>query len=136
MKNHNLYTQIKAVLAKEPEILAAYIAGSTVSGKTTGESDFDLVIIVRNKKIVGEDKIYELVRNLHFPRDLDLSVADKSSSPVFLYQVIAKGKRIYEKEQSEISKFEAFALHNYYDTAHIRNTYHLYLKEKLSTYAN
>ncbi len=136
MKDNNLYTQIKVVLAKEPEILAAYVVGSTVSGKTTSESDFDLVIIVRNRKIVGQDKVYELVRNLHFPRDLDLSVADRSSSPVFLYQVIAKGKRIYEKEQSEMSKFEAFALHNYYDTAHIRNTYHRYLKEKLSSHAN
>lgn len=136
MQNNNLYTQIKKVLAKEPKILAAYIIGSTVSGKTSSKSDFDLAVIVQNKKITSEDKVYELVRDIRFPRDLDMSVIDKSSSPIFLYEIVAKGKRIYQKSKVQINNFEAFVLHNYYDTAHMRSIFENQLKQKISSYAN
>lgn len=130
MKNEDLYNQIHSALEKNPQILAAYVVGSTISGNVTSKSDFDLVVIVPNRKIMGEDKVYELIRHLEFPRDLDLSVADRASSPIFLYQIITKGLRIYKREDLDAGEFEAFVLHNYYDTAHIRNIYNIHLKEK------
>lgn len=136
MTSNKLYAKISAIFKKEQGILAAYVIGSTVTGRTRTESDFDLVVVVRDKKIMDLNKVYELIRHLNFPRDLDLSVLDRSSSPIFLFQTITKGKRIYEKEKQDINNFEAFVLHNYYDTAHIRNTYQKYLKAKLIAYAN
>ena len=136
MKDHNLDTQIKAVLAEEPEILAAYIVGSTVSGKTTPESDFDLVVVTYSRRTLSYDKVYKLVKNIKFPKTLDLSIVDKSSSPIFLYEIIATGKKIYQRNEPQINNFEAFVLHNYYDTAHLRSIFENQLKQKISSYAN
>jgi len=135
MKN-DLYSQIQKALKASSEILAAYVIGSTVSKRFTSESDFDLVVVAQNREAVGNDKVYELIRDIKFPRNLDLSVVDKSSSPIFLYQTVAKGERIYVKEKSQADNFEAFVLHNYYDTSHLRNIYDKHLREKLSSYAD
>ena len=136
MITNELISQIQMALQKESKILAAYIIGWTVSGKTTSGSDFDLAVVVDNKKVTDENKVYELIRHLRFPKDLDLSVVDRSFSPLFLFQIIAKGKRIYARNQPQTSKFEAYALHHYYDTAYIRNIYNQSLKEKFPSYAN
>jgi len=134
--NNNLHSRIQKALKNNPEILAVYVIGSTVSKRLTDKSDFDLVVVTQNKKVTTDDDVYELIRHIKFPRNLDLSVVDKSSSPIFLYQVIAKGERIYEKSKSQVNNFEAFVLHNYYDTSHLRNIYEKSLREKISSYAN
>lgn len=110
--------------------MAAYVVGSMVSGRETKESDFDLVVVVDNKNLLDENRVYELVKPVSFPKNLDLSVVDQSSSPLFLFQVISKGKRIYESGNT--ATFEAFALHNYYDTQHLRDIYFESLKNKFS----
>jgi predicted nucleotidyltransferase len=132
MNNDNLYLEIKTALKKEQLIVAAYIIGSVASGNINKDSDFDLVVVVKDRKTISEDKIYELVRRISFPKDLDLSVVDLNSSPLFLYQIISKGKRIYQKITAEASRFESFALHNFYDNAHLRNIYNQALKAKFS----
>ena len=130
MVDKDLVSQIKTALEKEPGVVAAYIIGSVVTGTANNESDFDLAVVVRSRKIINEDNIYELIRGINFPRDLDLSVVDKTSSPIFLYQIVSKGDKIYEKNSLETVEFESFALRNYYDTAHTRNIYHQALKER------
>ncbi|MDP3998129.1 MAG: nucleotidyltransferase domain-containing protein [bacterium] len=128
-----LISQIQKALQKEPRILAAYVIGSQVSQKTRPESDFDLAIVVGDKKLLNEDKIYELVRHLNFPKDLDLSVVDRSSSPLFLFQIISRGQRIYSSNPSKVASFEAFVLHYYYDTQHLRDIYYQGLKHKFTS---
>jgi len=120
---NELSKSVAMVLKKEPGVIAAYFLGSVVYGKESRESDFDLAVVVENKKRISEENIYTLLQEITFPRDLDLSVVDKSSSPLFLFQLVSKGKRVYEKSEFEISIFEAFVLHNYYDTQHMRNIY-------------
>jgi len=132
MTDNKLCLKIKAALSQEPGILAAYLIGSVVSGSLTPESDFDLVVVARNRRVTDDNKVYQLIRQLNFPKDLDLSVVDSSSSPVFLYQIISKGKRIYAKDPAKADDFEAFSLHNYYDNAHMREIYNQALKKKFS----
>ena len=130
MIKQKLQQSITTAFGRRPEILAAYVLGSVVSGKAVKESDFDLAVVVDNKKNLSFEKIYDLISSISFPRNLDLSVVDKSSSPLFLFQMISKGKKIYIRDHQEIVAFEAFVLHNYYDTQHMRNIYYSYLKEK------
>lgn len=134
MLDKQLHLKIKAGLAKEPGILAAYVIGSAASGRMTPESDFDLAVVTQNRRQVNERRVYELVRRLKFPKDLDLSVVDTASSPLFLYQIVSKGRKIYAQNQAAVNRFEAFSLHNYYDTAHMREIYNRALKRKF-TYA-
>lgn len=128
MKDEFIF-QIKDILKKEPNIIACYVFGSYTSGRTTKESDFDIAFVVVDKKILNEKQIYELIKNVHFPKDLDISVVDKKSSPLFLYQIVSTGKRIYAKNETSLESFEAFVLRNYYDTQHMRNIYYKYLKK-------
>lgn len=135
MLNRKRHEQLQQAFGKNPHIVAAYIIGSVVSGKINRESDFDLAVVVDSKNHIKEDDIYSLINKISFPRDLDLSVVDKSSSPLFLFQTIKTGECIYERSEKDKARFEAFVLHNYYDTAHIRNIYYSYLKDKFA-YAN
>ncbi|MCL4389861.1 MAG: nucleotidyltransferase domain-containing protein [Patescibacteria group bacterium] len=132
MIDSHLATQIKEALAKEPQVLAAYVVGSVAAGTAGAESDFDLVLVVNSRGRFDENRAYELVRQLPFPKDLDLSVVDRASSPLFLYQIISKGEKIYGRDQAAVNDFEAFTLHNYYDTAHLREIYHQALKNKFA----
>lgn len=130
MVDERLASQIYAALSKEPKIKLAYVLGSVVSGRITAESDFDLAIIVNNKSKIDYLYIYQLISHIHFPKDLDLSVVDKNSSPIFLFQIISTGKCIYQRYQQDKVSFEACVLRNYYDTAHIRKIYYSYLGNK------
>lgn len=125
-----LQAQISQALSRNPKIISAYILGSSLSGNTNQESDFDLAVVVKHKSAIAP--VYDLIKNIKFPRDLDLSVVDKSSSPLFLFQIVSTGKRIFEKSFDEALAFEDFSLHNYYDTAHLRHLDYLFLKEKFS----
>lgn len=132
MIDNKLVTKIHAVLSKEPKIKLAYVLGSVVSGRSVKESDFDLCLVVNDKSKVDYDDIYRLISHIQFPKDLDLSVVDKNSSPLFLFQIVSTGKCVFQKSDQEKINFEAFVLKNYYDTAHTRNIYFSYLKEKFS----
>lgn len=130
MIDKRLVSQIQKVLSKDPNIKLAYTLGSATSGRTREDSDFDLGLVVENADRTDYMYIYKLLFPIKFPKDLDLSIVDKSSSPLFLFQIISTGQCVYQKTEEEKISFESFVLKNYYDTAHIRRIYNLYLKEK------
>lgn len=121
--------KIQKIFAKQPDILSVYLFGSQVGGFAGQKSDLDLAVVVENKKKLNEFDILELLSEIRFPKDLDISVVDKSSSPLFLFEITSQGKRIYEKNKEQATVFEAKTLHLYYDTQHLRNIYRYYLKE-------
>lgn len=135
MINETLVVQIQRSLSKEPKIKLAYVLGSVVSGREKAESDFDLAVVVDNVAKIGHDQIYQLISNLNFSKDLDLSIVDQNSSPLFLFQITSTGKCLYQKSTQGKVAFEAYVMKNYYDTAHLRNIYSSYLKERFP-YAN
>lgn len=132
MKDTKIISHIQKVLRKEPRILAAYIFGSYVKGIDNKESDFDIAFVVGNKKLITDDTVYELLKDIAFPKDPDISIVDKTSSPILLFQIIKSGTRIYTKDENKANAFEAYILRYYYDTQHLRNIYNYYLKEKFA----
>ena len=135
MSDKNLISEIQKCLLTNPKIVSAYILGSYTSGRAKNESDFDLAVVVEKKTNITQDQVYDLISKINFPKDLDLSLVDKTSSPIFLFQIISTGRCIYQRSQNDKVNFEAFVLRKYYDTQHIRNIYYSYLKEKFP-YAN
>lgn len=129
------YHTIATALTKDHRILAAYVIGSTARGEVGTESDFDLAVVVGKTRSISEDEVYQLIRHIAFPRDLDLSVVDTHSSPLFLFQIIHSGTMIYEASRGERVQFEAYALHTYYDTAHMRAIYAGYLSQQFARQA-
>lgn len=138
MNDIKIIVGIQKVLKKEPGILAAYIFGSYAKEAYNKESDLDIAFVVKNKKIITDDIVYELVKNIPFPKNPDISVVDRTSSPIFLFQIVKSGIKIYTKDENKANDFEAYVLRYYYDTQHLRNIYSYYLKEKFSSkqYAN
>ena len=132
MLNKQLITDIQKSLSKEPKVKLAYVLGSAAAGRTGSESDFDLAIVVDDKANVQYERIYGLVHHINFPKNLDLSIVDKNSSPLFLFQIISTGSCVYQKYPEFRISFEAFVSRNYYDSAHLRKIYYSYLKGKFS----
>lgn len=132
MKDIKIISDIQKVLKKESQILAAYIFGSYAKGIANKESDFDIAVVVANKKLITEDVVYELLKDISFPKEPDISVVDKTSSPIFLFQIIKSGTKIYTKDENKADAFEAYVLRYYYDTQHLRNIYNYYLNEKFA----
>lgn len=135
MIDDKLISQINTALSKEPRIKLAYVLGSVISGRTNQDSDFDLAIVVENKDKISYLYIYDLIADINFPKDLDLSVVDKTSSPLFLFQIVGTGQCIYQTSEADKVSFEAYTLINYYDNTHLRKIYYSYLKDKFP-YAN
>lgn len=132
MIDEKLISEIKNSLSREPKIKLAYVLGSVVSGRIKSGSDFDLAVVVDDVGEICYKQIYQLISHVSFPKDLDLSIVDKNSSPLFLFQITSTGKCVYQKSDNEKINFESFAMKNYYDTAHLRNIYSSYLKERFS----
>jgi len=132
MIDKKLILGIQQALFRESKIKMAYVLGSVVSGRVKTDSDFDLAVVVDDATKINYDQIYQLISHLSFPKDLDLSIVDKNSSPLFLFQITSSGKCVYQKSDTEKIAFESFAMKNYYDTAHLRNIYSSYLKERFS----
>lgn len=132
MIDKKLILEIQQALSCEPKIKMAYVLGSVVSGRVKTDSDFDLAVVVDDAAKANYDQIYQLIAHLHFPKDLDLSIVDKNSSPLFLFQITSTGRCIYQKSETERIAFESFVMKNYYDSAHLRNIYSSYLKERFS----
>lgn len=132
MVDQYLKQKISDSLAQNATVMVAYVLGSFAQGNTRSESDFDVAVVVDKKLSTSEDIMYELLKTIQFPKNLDLSVVDRASSPLFLFQIVSKGERVYERNRIDMVEFEAFVLHNYYDTAHLRAIYTENLKEKFA----
>lgn len=137
MNKNILYNQISQKVKKEPKIMAIYVFGSFAKDRTAKESDFDLAFLLKRDKSLNLDQIYGLINNIRFPKDVDISIISKSSSPLFLYEIISQGERIYSADEQKTTLFEAHVLANYYDTNHMRKIYSSYLANKFpQTYAS
>ena len=127
----DLIRQIQSRAIKEPNILSVYLFGSLPKGYAGRESDLDLAVVVGDRRIINTDDIFDVFLPITFPKEADISVVDKQSSPLLLYEIVSGGKRIYTKSMDLANTFEAYALDTYYDTHHLRNIYRMYLKESL-----
>ena len=137
MNKNTLFKQIRDSVAREPKILAVYCFGSYSKNALGKESDFDLAFLLDKKNSLSLDQIYTLISHIRFPKDLDISIISKSSSPLFLYEIISRGERVYAADEQKTTLFEAHVLANYYDTSHMRKIYSSYLENKFpQTYAS
>lgn len=132
MLDNKTIQKLKQAFSKNPDIRGAYIFGTYAINKIKSESDFDLAVVVQDMKKTSLEKVYSLIKHCSFPKDLDLTIVDHSSSPLLSYEIVKNGKRIYTQNEMKSIDFEAEALYKYYDTAHIRNIYFSYLSDKFS----
>lgn len=122
---------LQKVLAKEPDVLAAYLFGSQIAKEAKPNSDLDLAIVVKDRAQKEEFYFLKRLSSLPLP-NLDLVVVDpKNSSPFLLHQIVKKGLPIYEKSERERVSFQAQAASKFFDTQHFRNIQNFYLEKRL-----
>lgn len=122
---------LKKALAKEPNVLAAYLFGSKAMGKARPDSDMDLAIVVKDR--TKKEEFYFLKRISHLPfSNLDITVVDlQNSSTLFLHQIIKNGFPIYKKSEKERVIFESQAASRFFDSQYLRSIQDFYLEKRL-----
>ena len=119
---------------KKHNVQAAFLFGSQSSDRAKPDSDYDIALIVQNKRTAP---LFEILKDLQKvfikPDKLDLVLADfRYSTPLLLFE-ITKGQVLYEKETGLAMQIKARAMHIYYDDEHRRKLKYEYIRRE---YAN
>jgi len=122
------------VLEKDPDILFAYLFGSTASGLDHPHSDLDIACYVRE----GDDVFYhkkdrELLENLPDMvggHKVDLHLLN--TMPTLLkFEVVRYGQELFVRDESARVEFETNILYRYFDMKPLLSLYYSLLAEKI-----
>ncbi len=112
MTKTQLQSIIKPVQHDFPQVFAIYLFGSEASGNATNESDLDIAVLA-DKKLPAME-LWLLAQELSKKLNRDVDLVDlQSASAVLRIQVIAKGKRLFCKNERAAAIFEDFVFADY-----------------------
>jgi hypothetical protein len=122
-------------LESRSEILAAYIFGSVVTGRTRPDSDIDVAVLVSGNVMRKDPWKYRLGLTADLMAalkrdDIDLILLNQAP-PLLAHRVLSKGKLILERSPSARVSFQVRAVNRYLDTQPMRNLFLAYLKKQV-----
>jgi len=124
-----LIDDLNSVLKAFPNIVAAYIFGSRVSGKTTKTSDYDVAVLFEGDYSL--DELLNVTLRLARAFDVDLASVDVvglNDAPVELaYDIIARGKLVYCTDTELRVDFETRLMKEYMDLKPFLDVYYEHL---------
>jgi predicted nucleotidyltransferase len=94
------------------DLVAAYVFGSTASGRQHPDSDLDLAFLGRGSRSVGEVLLAAQELGVLAGRDVDLVDLARATT-VFRAQVVGTGRRIHGNRDPRVGEFEMYALSDY-----------------------
>jgi len=116
-KTSRLYLKLRSFFAETRSqfpVGLAYLFGSQATGQAGAQGDYDVAVLFDGK--VSTDDRYLLAHQLTELLDTDVDLVDLARAPVELvYNVIATGQILYEKDRTTRVEFEARALGLYFD---------------------
>lgn len=109
---------LESIFTAYPEVVLAYLFGSRASGKSGPLSDYDFAVYLEEKdkkrmfdiKLALMDKIGRILKT----DKVDIVVLNLTESPELKYNIIARGRLIYEKEPYRVI-VEPKILNEYFD---------------------
>lgn len=117
---------LRQVVRREPEVLAAWLFGSRGRGAGTPRSDVDVAILLTR----GASKaiLNRLSSELAGTLGMDADVVDiAASTPVLGFEIVAHGRRIFERDALAADEAEERCLREYLDTDYMRRVQSHYL---------
>jgi predicted nucleotidyltransferase len=115
-KARPLHLQLRSFFAEARSpfpVALAYLFGSQATGRAGAQSDCDLAVLF-DCKVTSDDR-YLLAHQLTELLDRDVDLVDLACAPVELvYNVIATGQILYEKDRTTRVEFKARALGLYF----------------------
>lgn len=111
---------IAGVVARRPEIAAAWLFGSHARGEAREDSDVDIAILFRDPEATAA-RHHRLLGSLALDLEhalgapIDLAVLVDRTSPIFVHRVLIEGRLVHELDRSRRVAFEARAHVRYLD---------------------
>ena len=115
---------VAGVVANRPEVLAAYVFGSTASGRARPTSDVDVGVLVSRNVMRAPSKYrLNLMADLGAAlRTFDVDVVLLNSAPPALaHNVVCRGTVVSERSHVERVRFQVRTLNRFLDTQPIRD---------------
>lgn len=109
---------IENLLKTFPAIIAGYLFGSRVKGRSLPTSDLDLGLVCFKKEGFSPLELAVNLDRLNLPYNLDSVVVDLEDDPLLLIQII-NGEVVYQKSLRERIVLETRILHFYEDDQHL-----------------
>jgi predicted nucleotidyltransferase len=107
--------RLRPVLARYPQIAAAWVFGSAARGELRPGSDIDVGLLLRDPKVTAADEyqfLGELVARLEVvtaPRTVDVVLLEHQG-PVFAHEALIDGELILEQDRERRIEFESGAV--------------------------
>ncbi len=124
------YLDTKEIFKNLP-VDACYLYGSHAQNNENKESDYDIAVFVKDRKKINlREFLKKIITFFKYPEKLHLKIIDlKTTSSLLLYQIIKKGKLIYEKESNYHIKLESYIMRLYFDDQKRQEIYFQKLKK-------
>lgn len=124
--------KLRKVLAKEPEVLAAYLFGSRALGYAAKKSDLDIGLVVKDEDRVDYRRLYSRVSNQISGKEVDVRLVGVDDfNPLFAFNVIKPNFCFYQKSENDRIEIEKKILQIYFDTQYLRDIYRYYLEKSI-----
>jgi len=117
---------LRELMSSEPAVLAAWLFGSRARGSERVGSDVDLAVLL----VPGTSRevLSRLSAGIEGALGVDADVVDLvTSTPVLGFEIVAHGRRIFERDALAADEAEERCLREYLDTEHLRRVQHHYL---------
>lgn len=133
-KTSALIKSLNTSLSARPEITAAYLFGSTATGRTHTQSDIDIGILLKagyKQAPLYPSKLARTISKIiASKKEPDVRILN-NASPRFLFQVIKNGKLIISKNEKKRVQFETNAISQYLDIKPFYEEYDKKRQERL-----
>ncbi len=133
IQNHDLANSdelscVRAALASQPDVAAAYLFGSLARGEATPRSDMDIAVLLRSP-LAEEERVLrrlELMALLEpvTARAVQVITLD-DAPPVLAFAVISEGILLLDTWPADRIDFEVRAMKRYFDILPLLHSQHL-----------
>ena len=112
-------SELQKRISQYPEVIAAYLYGSAVTGKMNPMSDVDVAILLQEqtphrRELSISFYILSAIQEI-FHREGDVKVLNRITDLPFLHEVLSTGKLIYERDRNIHREFVAETIIAYLD---------------------
>jgi predicted nucleotidyltransferase len=111
--------ELQQRLSRYPEIVAAYLFGSVLTGKLNPMSDVDIAILLQDQTSFDRELLlsFDVISDIQkiFHREGDVKILNRIKNLPFLHEVLSKGDLIYERDRQSHREFVARTVIAYLD---------------------
>lgn len=128
--------KIKKYFRKQKDVVAVYLYGSQVTGKSAKKEnkrdvDFAVLFSESKKSFERQFEIGNKLQNFIKDKQVDCRKVYPQASPIFLMNVLKNRRLVYSKDEGQRIAFEVQVMREYEDTQKLRDLQYFYMQKRL-----